>query len=57
VPDGVTVVGVVYDFQDVYGGRRGEVHVVNVDGERDPEALRADHPDVADRVTRRFTYQ
>jgi carbonic anhydrase len=56
VPDGVTLVGVVYDFQDVYGGRRGEVHVVNVDGERDVETLRADHPGVADRVRRLRTH-
>jgi carbonic anhydrase len=56
VPDDVTVVGAVYDFQDVYGGARGEVHVVNVDGEHDPERIRDANPDLADRVTRRFTY-
>jgi len=56
VPDDVQVVGAVYDFQDVYGGNRGEVHVVNVDGERDPDALRAAHPAAADRVARRWTY-
>src|SRR6056297_1146607 len=41
VPDDVDVVGVVYDFQDVYSDRRGEVQVVNVDGETDVESLRA----------------
>jgi carbonic anhydrase len=56
VPDAVTVVGVVYDFQDVYGGRRGEVHVVNVGGEHDPATLRDAFPAVADRVTRRWPY-
>ncbi|WP_254534716.1 carbonic anhydrase [Halomarina litorea] len=56
VPEGVTVVGVVYDFQDVYSDRRGEVHVVNVDGERDADALREAHPEVAARVTRRWEY-
>jgi carbonic anhydrase len=56
VPDGVTVVGAVYDFQDVYGGDRGEVHVINVGGERDPGALRAAHPEAADRIDRRWTY-
>jgi carbonic anhydrase len=50
------VAGVVYDFQDVYGGERGEVHVVNVDGEHDPETLRAAHPDIADRIDRLWTY-
>jgi carbonic anhydrase len=56
VPDDVDVVGVVYDFQDVYGGRRGEVHVVNVDGETDVETLRADHPDIAARIDRLWEY-
>ena len=56
VPDDVTVVGAVYDFQDVYSGERGEVHVINVDGERDAEALRAAHPDIASRVERQWEY-
>jgi carbonic anhydrase len=56
VPDSVDVAGVVYDFQDRYEGRRGEVHVVNVDGERSPETLRESHPEVADRVARRWVY-
>ena len=56
VPAEVDVAGVVYDFQDVYDGRRGEVHVVNVDGERRADALRADHPDIADRVARLWEY-
>ncbi|WP_276271974.1 carbonic anhydrase [Haloarcula litorea] len=56
VPTGVDVVGVVYDFQDVYGGRRGEVHVVNVDGETSVETLRDEYPDIADRVHRLWEY-
>jgi carbonic anhydrase len=56
VPDGVDVVGAVYDFQDVYGHRRGEVHVVNVDGERDVDLLRETHPEVDDRIRRLWTY-
>jgi len=57
VPDDVTVLGVVYDFQDVYDGKRGEVHVTTVDGERDPSTLRRDFPDIADRIGRLFTYE
>ncbi|GAB6861621.1 carbonic anhydrase [Haloplanus litoreus] len=56
VPAEVEVVGVVYDFQDVYSGQRGEVHVINVDGERDPDALRATHPDIESRIERLWTY-
>jgi carbonic anhydrase len=56
IPETVTVVGVVYDFQDVYGGQRGEIQVINVDGERDVETLREAHPEVAERVNRRWAY-
>ncbi|WP_135852676.1 carbonic anhydrase [Halorussus salinus] len=56
VPDDTTVVGVVYDFQDVYGDRRGEVHVVNVGGERDAETLRDAHPEIDSRIARLWEY-
>ena len=56
VPAETTVVGVVYDFQDVYEGRRGEVHVINVGGERDMAALRDAHSEIADRIDRLWTY-
>ena len=56
VPESVQVVGVVYDFQDAYDGRRGEVHVINVDGETDPAALRETHPSLEDRVQRLWNY-
>lgn len=52
----VDVVGVVYDFQDVYGGKRGEVHVINVDGETDVGTLRERHPEVESRVDRLWEY-
>ncbi|GGL54128.1 carbonic anhydrase [Halocalculus aciditolerans] len=55
VPDAVDVLGVVYDFQDVYDGARGEVHVVNVDGETAPEAIREAHPALAHRIGRLWT--
>jgi len=51
-----SVFGVVYDFQDVYAGDRGEVHVVNADGEHDPDAVRDANPDIAERVRRLFEY-
>lgn len=56
VPDDVRLVGVVYDFQDVYSGQRGELHVINVGGERDPETLRAEHPAIEARIDRLFAY-
>jgi carbonic anhydrase len=56
VPEAVTVVGCVYDFQDVYGGRRGEIHVGNVDGRTDVGALRDDHPKIGSRIRRLREY-
>ena len=56
VPDDVTVVGAVYDFQDVYSERRGEVQVINVDGETGVGTLREGHPDIADRINRVWEY-
>lgn len=56
VPDTVDVIGVVYDFQDVYSERRGEVHVINVNGSTDVEVLRRDHPEIESRIDRLWTY-
>ncbi|WP_232701820.1 carbonic anhydrase [Halobacterium wangiae] len=56
VPDGVDVLGVVYDLHGTYSERRGEVHVVNVDGETDVDTLRDAHPDVDSRIARLWTY-
>jgi len=56
VPDAVDVAGVVYDFQDVYSDRRGEVHVINVDGETSVDALREDHPAIKSRIDRLWEY-
>lgn len=56
VPGTVGVAGVVYDFQDVYDGRRGEVHVVNVDGETDVGILRDHHPEIDSRIRRLWVY-
>jgi len=56
VPDSVTVVGVVYDFQDVYGDRRGEIHIVNIDGTRSVAQLQANHPEIEDRIDRLWEY-
>ncbi|MEF8841727.1 MAG: carbonic anhydrase [Haloarculaceae archaeon] len=56
VPDGIDVVGAVYDFQDVYPGRRGEVHVINVGGETDVDVLRDEHPEIESRIDRLWTY-
>ena len=56
IPASVDVVGVVYDFQDVYSGRRGEVHVVNVGGETDVGTLRENHPGIAERIERLWEY-
>lgn len=56
VPEPTTIVGAVYDFQDVYSGRRGEVHLINVDGETSVAELRAQHPEVDSRIERLWQY-
>jgi carbonic anhydrase len=56
VPDHVDVAGVVYDFQDVYGGKRGEIHVINVDGKTNVAQLREEYPAVASRIRRLWEY-
>ncbi len=57
IPENVDVVGVVYDFQDVYSGDRGELHVVNVNGENKVSGLRSKHPEIEDRVSRVWEYE
>jgi carbonic anhydrase len=57
VPNDVTVVGAVYDFQDVYSPQRGKVHVINVQGETDVPTLRDSHPEIADRIGRLWEYE
>lgn len=56
VDDTVTVVGVVYDFQDQYSGQRGEIHVINIDGQTDVDALQAAHSDIGGRIDRLWSY-
>ncbi|WP_332899356.1 carbonic anhydrase [Haladaptatus sp. CMSO5] len=56
IPDDVDIVGVVYDFQDVYSDRRGEVHVINVNGEMNVETLREAHPAIDARIRRLWEY-
>lgn len=56
IPTEVDVIGVVYDFQDVYSGSRGEVHVININGETAVEALREAHTDIASRIDRLWEY-
>jgi carbonic anhydrase len=56
VPPAVEVVGAVYDFQDVYDGDRGEIHVINVDGDRRAADLRAAYPEIRHRIDRLWEY-
>ena len=56
VPEEVTVVGVVYDFHDIYSPRRGCANVVNVDGVRETETLGTQYPELEDRIRRLWEY-
>jgi len=54
VPDGTTVYGFVYDFQDVYGPVPGRTYLVNAGGETDVGALRDRVPDGDEACVRRL---
>jgi carbonic anhydrase len=56
VPEDVDVVGVVYDFQDVYSGSRGELHIINVNGENTVDELKDTNPEIQDRIERLWEY-
>lgn len=56
VPDDVDIVGAVYDFQDVYGGPRGKVYVVNVNGENDVATLKEENPELTESIDRLWEY-
>ena len=56
VPESVTVLGAVYDFHDAYSQSRGAVHVINVDGTRETEAIRERHPELGEYVHRLWEY-
>jgi len=55
VPDHVAVVGVVYDLHGVYGGKRGRITVVNVDGETELDDITDANPEVAEWADRHWT--
>ena len=52
IPEDVTVIGLVYDFQDVYSGSRGELHIINVNSENSVTELKDQHPEIQDRIER-----
>jgi carbonic anhydrase len=56
IPEDVDVVGVVYDFQDIYSGSRGELHVININGENTVNELKDSNPEMQDRVERLWEY-
>jgi carbonic anhydrase len=56
IPSDADIYGVVYDFQDVYSGSRGELHVVNVNGENSVSKLKDQNPEIQDRVERVWEY-
>ena len=56
IPDDADVYGVVYDFKDVYSGSRGELHVINVNGENSVSELRDQNLEIQDRIERVWEY-
>ncbi|QGA80509.1 carbonic anhydrase [Candidatus Nanohalobium constans] len=52
IPEDVDVIGAVYDFQNVYSGDRGQIHLINVNGENSVEKLKEENPEVSERFER-----
>lgn len=55
IPDDATVYGMVYDFQSVYGGEKGKLYLINIDGETDTEALTEHVPEELQSHVKRLT--
>ena len=56
IGDDVSIIGAVYDFQDIYSDTRGEAQIINVDGEINVAKLQEEHPGIASRINRLWTY-
>ncbi|WP_266077368.1 carbonic anhydrase [Haladaptatus caseinilyticus] len=56
IPSNVDIIGVVYDFQDVYSDNRGQAHVINVNGETAVETLQEEYSEIAPRIARLWEY-
>lgn len=57
IPVDENIYGFVYDFQGIYGGEKGKLYLVNMNGERDPTVLEDHVPsDLADHVKRLVDY-
>ena len=52
IPESIDVVGVVYDFQDVYSETRGKVQVVNINGNNSVEKLSEKYSQIEGRIKR-----
>lgn len=56
VPEDVTVYGMVYDLHGVYDETPGQLHVTNINGERDPAGMDPESNVVGDQIERQWTY-
>ncbi len=56
VPSHVDVIGVIYDFQDIYTEERGRVQVININGERNTSQLKSKYTEISDRIQRLWQY-
>jgi len=56
IPEHSDIVGLVYDFQDVYTQQRGRLHIVNINGENNEKQLKNKHPELENRIKRLWNY-
>lgn len=56
IAEEVDVIGVVYDFQDIYSDTRGKIQVINVNGERNSQELTKEYDSISNRIQRLWNY-
>ena len=56
IPEHTDIVGLVYDFQDVYTEQRGLLNIININGENNEKQLKNKHPELENRIKRLWNY-
>lgn len=56
IPEDVDVIGAVYDFQNIYSGKKGQIHITNINGETNVKKLRKNNEEIKERIERLWNY-
>lgn len=56
VSEEINVIGVVYDLHNVYSGKHGHAHVINLNGQKSPEKVKEELNEAQNRTERIWNY-